>query len=302
MLLGSLVMYQGFFTIIISAVSTIIACYPEVAKGFESICSIGEVLECPDLEHNEHKLPVHQVEGNITFENVGYTYASQSKPAIEDFSMQVQAGECIALVGESGGGKSTVMSLVIGFHRCTQGRILLDGVDMEQLDLRSYRRFLAVVPQNTILFSGTIRENITYGLESISDKKFREAIETANAANFIHELPDGPETLVGEHGSKLSGGQRQRIAIARALIRDPKVIIFDEATSALDTVSEKLVQEAIENMIENRTTFIVAHRLSTIRKADRIVVMKNGKYQEIGSHQQLMANNGEFTRFSSLQV
>jgi len=193
------------------------------------------------------------------------------------------------------------MNLVIGFRRPTEGKIFLDGYDMQELDLRKYRKFLAVVPQNTILFSGSVRENIVYGLEKVSDNRLWEILEIANAAEFVSKMSNGLDTKLGERGSRLSGGQRQRIAIARALIRNPKIIVLDEATSALDVMSESLIQEAIQRLTKGRTTLIVAHRLSTIRNADRIIVMKSGRIIESGSHENLMNAQGEFYRFKLLQ-
>jgi ATP-binding cassette subfamily B protein len=299
---GDVVMYYGYFQIILGSVSMMLAIYPQLAKGFESIQSIGEVLECPDVEQNAGKREAKTVGGNFLFENVNFAYNGAKRPAVRNFSLEVQANDCIAFVGESGSGKSTVMNLIIGFRRPTSGRILLDGVDMEALDLRTFRRSLAVVSQNTILFSGSIRDNITYGLDDVSEEALRRAVRMAHAEDFIDALPDGLDTMIGEHGGKLSGGQRQRIAIARALIRNPKVIIFDEATSALDVASERLVQQAMEELIEGRTTFIVAHRLSTIRHAHRIVVMRKGECVEVGSYEELVARKGEFHRLVSLQL
>jgi ATP-binding cassette subfamily B protein len=193
------------------------------------------------------------------------------------------------------------MQLTIGFLRPDSGAIHLDGKPMQSIDMRTWRRHIAMVPQQTILFSGTLRENLTYGLSNYSDEEVDRAIEAANLTEVVEGLPDGLDTLVGENGLKLSGGQRQRLAIARAIIRNPKVIILDEATSALDVVSEREVQIAIENLVRHRTTFIVAHRLSTIRQADLVVVMQNGAAVEIGTQQELMARGGAFTRLKSLQ-
>lgn len=300
--IGDVVMYQGFFIIIVSSVNVILNIYPQLTKGFESINSLGEIIECSDIEQNEGKKKVEKVEGNFVFENVEFVYNSSNEPAIRNFSLEVKSGECIAVVGESGSGKSTLMNLVIGFRRPTSGRILLDGENMEELDLRTYRNYLAVVPQNTVLFSGSIRENIAYGLNHISDKKIAEAITMANANEFIEKLPQGVDTIIGEHGGKLSGGQRQRIAIARALVRNPRVIIFDEATSSLDVVSEALIQQAIERLAKGRTTFIVSHRLSTIRTAGRIIVMKKGECIEMGTYDELLALKGEFFKLKNLQI
>jgi ATP-binding cassette subfamily B protein len=298
---GDVVMFQSFFAMIVGAVNLILNSYPDLARGFESIRSIGEILECPDIEQNEGKKQISRVDGNFIFEHVYYFYENNKSPALSDFSLEIKSGDSIAFVGESGSGKSTLMNLVIGFRRPTEGKIFLDGYDMQELDLRKYRKFLAVVPQNTILFSGSVRENIVYGLEKVSDNRLWEILEIANAAEFVSKMSNGLDTKLGERGSRLSGGQRQRIAIARALIRNPKIIVLDEATSALDVMSESLIQEAIQRLTKGRTTLIVAHRLSTIRNADRIIVMKSGRIIESGSHENLMNAQGEFYRFKLLQ-
>ena len=190
---------------------------------------------------------------------------------------------------------------MIGFLKTTKGRVLIDGNDIKDLDLRSYRKHIAVVPQQSILFTGTIRENITYGMDNISEERLWEVIKAANLDELIESLPDGLDTIVSEHGGNLSGGQRQRISIARAFVRDPKILILDEATSALDSISEKKIQSAISNLVKDRTTLIVAHRLSTIRNADRIAVIGNGGLEEIGTYDELMAAKGEFYELKVLQ-
>ena len=290
-----------FFNQIISAVNFILAIFPQITRGYDAFVSLGDILENPDLEKQDGKRPVREVRGGFEFEKVSFKYPSMQSHAVRDFSLVIRAGERIAVVGESGSGKSTLMQLVMGFHRPQTGRILLDGKDMTEINLHDYRRFLSVVPQNTILFSGTIRENISYGLKNVTDRQIRQAIRIANADEFIFNLPEGLDTMLGEHGAALSGGQRQRIAIARAVIRDPRVILFDEATSALDVVSEKQVQDALELLVKGRTTFIVAHRLSTIRNADRIVVMKKGRIDEVGTYAGLMRKKGEFVTLKKLQ-
>ena len=191
--------------------------------------------------------------------------------------------------------------MVIGFLQATGGKVLIDNQDITTLNLQSYRSHIAVVPQQSILFSGTIRENITYGMDNISDEKLWKVIKAANLDDLILSLPDGLDTRITEHGSNLSGGQRQRISIARAFIRDPRILILDEATSALDTVSEKKIQEAIHNLVQNRTTLIVAHRLSTIRDADRIAVVGHGGLVELGTYDELMEKKGEFYNLQNLQ-
>jgi ATP-binding cassette subfamily B protein len=300
--IGDVVMYQSFFGMILTSVSQLLNAIPQYGRGVEAIRSIGEILECPDIEQNEGKAPVARVDGRILFEGVEYTYPKTASPAVRNVDLDIQQGEVVAFVGESGAGKTTMMSLVIGFHRPTRGRILLDGRDMAELDLRTFRRFIAVVPQTTILFSGTVRDNITYGIaEPVDEKKLLEVVVKANAMEFVEKLPKGLDTPLGEHGARLSGGQRQRIAIARALIRDPRIIILDEATSSLDVRSEALVQQAVERLIAGRTTLIVAHRLSTIRTAHRVVVMKNGEIVEIGDAGELVARRGEFYALKQLQ-
>jgi ATP-binding cassette subfamily B protein len=191
---------------------------------------------------------------------------------------------------------------VLGFIRPTVGRLLLDGRDMERLDLRTYRRFVSVVPQESVLFEGSIRENITYGLSDVADERVRRALVDANAAEIVDALPDGLDTTVGQRGARLSGGQRQRLAIARALIRDPRILLLDEATSALDSESEAKVKSALDTLMRGRTSLVVAHRLSTIRGADRIVVMDHGRIVEVGDHDALLATGGAYARLHAAQL
>lgn len=276
---GDVVLLGGYFATVVGAVMQLNAMLPILTRGFDAMRSIGEVLQCPDVEENRGKQSVGDVRGEICFENVGFdskTEGVESKPALRNISLSVAPGETIGIVGPSGSGKSTLASLIIGFHRPTSGRILLDGVDMNEIDLREYRRHIAVVSQQTILFEGTLRENLVYGARDVSERQLRDAIEAANAADFIDELPQGLETEIGEAGARLSGGQRQRIAIARAMLRDPRVLILDEATSALDAAIEARVQQAIERLMTGRTTFMIAHRVHTLRKADRIVTLEDG--------------------------
>ncbi len=297
---GLIVMYQSYFTTMVAQVSALLNLLPTLTRGTESIRSAGDILATSDVEDNSGKEKVRDVQGAYEFRDVSFRYDEKSR-VLNHFNLSVKAGETVALVGESGAGKSTVLNLLIGFNLPTSGQVLLDGRDITTLDLHSYRRHLALVPQNCILFSGTIRDNITYGLKNVTDDQLWDAIEAAHLTDLIRSLPDGLNTLVGEHGSKLSGGQRQRIAIARAIIRDPRVIVFDEATSALDTVTEKEIQHAIDNLTRDRTTFIVAHRLSTIREADKIAVLAGGHCVEFGTYEELMAKQGEFYRMKQMQ-
>ncbi|QNP66368.1 ABC transporter ATP-binding protein [Streptomyces genisteinicus] len=290
---GDVVMLSSFFTVLTGSVTTLLGLAPVISKGLESVRSAGEVLQAPDLESNEGKAEVERVTGRIEFRGVGFAY-DDAAPAVREFDLSASPGETIALVGASGAGKSTVLNLLIGFIRPTEGRILLDGVDMSTLDLRSYRRFLSVVPQESILFEGSIRDNVTYGLSDTDDETLRGALRDANALEFVERLPDGLDTVVGQRGARLSGGQKQRLAIARALIRDPRILVLDEATSALDNRSEALVQEALARLVRGRTVFVVAHRLSTIQGADRIVVMADGRVRESGTHGELLAKGGVY--------
>jgi ATP-binding cassette subfamily B protein len=299
---GDLVLLSGYTASIVAAVMQLNNMLPVITRGFEAISSISEVLERPELEDNQGKPAVAAVKGDFLFENVHFEYpgdAATDRPStLKGLDLHVSAGETIGIVGPSGSGKSTLMSLVIGFYRPTAGRILLDGLDLQSVDLRSYRRFLSVVSQETLLFEGTLRENIAYGLVGITDDRINDAIRNANAEDFIRALPDGIDTFIGERGSRLSGGQRQRIAIARALLRDPRVLILDEATSALDGGSEDIVQEALDRLMLGRTTFIVAHRLTTLRRADRVIVMDHGRIVESGSPLQLAVRHPH--RYSAL--
>ncbi|MFH8933730.1 ABC transporter ATP-binding protein [Streptomyces griseosporeus] len=299
---GDVVMLSAFLTTLTNSTTTLAGLAPVITKGLESVRSVGEVLQAPELEDNEGKSEVTAVRGAVAFDGVGYAYDS-GRAAVRDFTLSVAPGETIALVGASGAGKSTVLNLVIGFIRPTSGRLLLDGTDMSTLDLRTYRRFVSVVPQESILFDGTVRENVAYGMEDEADEeRVRAALRDANALEFVDRLPQGLDTLVGEHGARLSGGQRQRLAIARALIRDPKVLILDEATSALDTRSEALVQQALARLLRGRTTFVVAHRLSTVRGADRIVVMGDGRILETGTHDELLRRGGAYSALHAGQA
>jgi ATP-binding cassette subfamily B protein len=291
---GDIALYTSFFVVIQNSARNLLGSWMVAMQGKEALRSLAEVLECPDIELNEGRAPVAKVTGSFQFDNLSFCYPGRTEPALDKINLTVPSGETIAFVGESGSGKSTAVSLIIGFRRPTSGRLLLDGRNMEELDLRQYRRFLAVVPQETLLFSGTIRENILYGLPFASEKELLRVAEAARVMEFAADLPNGLDTPLGESGAMLSGGQRQRVAIARALIRDPRVIVLDEATSALDTASEQAVQEALAELTRGRTTFVVAHRLSTIRNANRIVVLHEGRIVETGTWAELSALNGHF--------
>lgn len=297
---GSIVLFQSLFSSINGNINTLINSYPQMATGKEAIHSVSEIMNSDDIEDNIGKAKVNKIEGNILFDNVCYRYPDGTEDMIKNFNLDVKAGECIALVGSSGSGKSTIMNMIIGFMKPTSGALYIDGKNIEDIDLAEYRHNISVVPQNSILFEGTIRENITYGLKRYSEEDLQRVVEMSNVSEFLPEMPKGLDTNIGEHGGKLSGGQKQRITIARALIRNPKIFILDEATSALDNISEYHVQKAIEQIIKTHTTFIVAHRLSTIRNADRIIVMENGRMIEIGTYDELMEKKGKFYELKNL--
>lgn len=298
---GDITLYQSYFATIVSQVSSLMSLIPTIAKGIESVNSIGEVLLEDDIEQNEGKEIIKDIYGEFDFKDVTFRYNNIDRPVLHNLNLHVDKGQTIALVGESGAGKSTILNLVIGFNQVNSGEVLIDGHNMKDIDLRSYRKHLAVVPQTSILFSGTIRDNITYGVDNVDEATLDEIVKAANLTDLINSLPDGLDTMVGEHGGKLSGGQRQRISIARALIRNPKVIVLDEATSALDSISEKLIQEALNNLTKDRTTFIVAHRLSTIKDADKIAVIADGHCVEYGTYDELMNLKGEFYQMKKIQ-
>lgn len=238
---------------------------------------------------------------DIKFENVNYKYDDSNEYVLKNINLDVKAGEIVAFVGKSGSGKTTLVNLLARFFNTDEGSITVNGVNIKNIHLDTYRNKFAIVPQETFLFGGTIKENISFGKE-VTDEEIISAAKMANAYNFIQEdLPNKFETEVGERGALLSGGQKQRIAIARALIKNPEIMILDEATSALDSESEKLVQEALDSLMEGRTTFVIAHRLSTIVRADKIVVMENGEIKEMGTHSKLIAMNGIYKNLYDIQ-
>jgi ATP-binding cassette, subfamily B, bacterial MsbA len=238
--------------------------------------------------------------GAIEFQNVGFEY-DPGKPVLKNFNLRVEPGEVVALVAPSGAGKTTILNLLLGFYAPTSGRILFDGIPADQYPLEALRKQLAIVSQETFLFSGTARDNIAYSNPSATEQQVIDAARAAHAHEFLRQCPEGYQVQVGERGYQLSGGQRQRISIARALLRDPRIIIFDEATSHVDSESERLIQEALERVTKGRTEFVAAHRLSSVRHADKIVVIENGGVVEIGRHQELLARFGTYHRLHTLQ-
>jgi ATP-binding cassette subfamily B protein len=298
---GDVVLLTSNFGMLIGSIILLASLAPAISKGFASITSLGEILESPDLEINQGKKSVEKIDGVIEFSEVCFTYPTNHKPSLHQISFTAKPGQLIALVGPSGSGKSTLINLVIGFLRPSTGSIQVDGMDYKDLDLRTVRKFLSVVPQESVLFDGTIAENISYGLSDVSESDIRSALKDANAWGFVDGFADGIETIVGERGARLSGGQRQRLAIARALIRNPRLLILDEATSSLDSESEKLIQEALSRLMLNRTTFVVAHRLSTVKEADLILVLDEGGIVQSGTHAELVTLNGLYKRLYDAQ-
>lgn len=264
---------------------------------------IFEIMETePDIVSKADSVELKEFKNRVVFENVCFKYENTQENVLDNVNLTVKKGDILALVGPSGGGKSTLADLIPRFYDPTEGRILIDDINIKDFNLVSLRSKMGIVTQETFLFNGTVRQNIAYGLENFPYEKVIEAAKSANAHKFIMEMSDGYNTLVGERGIKLSGGQKQRLTIARALLKNPEIMIFDEATSALDNESEILVQEAIERLMVNRTTFVIAHRLSTIRNASMIIVLDKGRIVQMGSHEQLIEdNNGLYKKLYDLQ-
>jgi subfamily B ATP-binding cassette protein MsbA len=254
-----------------------------------------------EQEAEKGQLELPRIAQSVTFDDVTFHYESQSVPALNDINLTIRAGEMVALVGSSGSGKTTLVNLIPRFYEPTAGRILIDGIDTQSYTLRSLRSQIGMVSQDVVLFDDSIRNNIAFGREDATDEDIVQAAQLAYAHDFVERLPEGYQTVVGEKGVKLSGGERQRLAIARAILRDPPLLILDEATSALDTESERVVQLALANLMKNRTTVVIAHRLSTIQQADRIMVMARGSIVEEGTHDELLRRGGQYQRLHAMQ-
>jgi subfamily B ATP-binding cassette protein MsbA len=264
-------------------------------RVFKVLDTKPSVREFPDAKE------VHSLNGEVVFKDVSFKYGSNSNFVLKSINMTCRAGEVIAIVGHSGAGKSTLVSLMPRFYDPDKGEIMIDGNNIKGYKIMSFRKYIGIVPQETLLFSGSIRDNIAYGRMNASDKEVEEVAKMANAHDFIMSFPDKYDTVIGEKGIRLSGGERQRVAIARAFLRDPRILIMDEATSSLDSESEQLVQEALEKLMKGRTAFIIAHRLSTVRFADRIFVLAKGEIVETGTHQDLMDKGGKYKRLYDMQ-
>jgi subfamily B ATP-binding cassette protein MsbA len=274
----------------------------KLQEGFAAVRRIFDILDVEDeIVTSPDAKKITHFKQEIKLNIKAFHYPEQDVPAVRDFKLSVQKGEAVALVGSSGSGKTTVANLIPRFYDVTRGEVCIDGHDLRDLDLISLRKLIAIVTQDTILFNDTIASNITYGQPDCSKERMYAAARAANAHTFITEQPDGYETVIGEKGGRLSGGQRQRLSIARALVKDAPILILDEATSALDSESEIEVQQAIEHLMENRTTIVIAHRLSTIRNANRICVMENGQIVEQGTHDELLSKDGRYQQLYEMQ-
>jgi ATP-binding cassette subfamily B protein len=287
--------------LLIDPIANTTGSYNEIKQAEASVDRIFEIFEIqPVVTEKPNAIALPEVTGKVEYVNVGFHYQSD-RPVLTDINLVANKGEAIALVGASGAGKSTLMNLLMRFHDVKTGKILIDGYDIRDVQIKSLRQQLALVPQENILFSGTVASNIAFGQKVYDTESVEQAARIANAHDFIMELPQGYDTWVGERGVNLSGGQRQRISIARAVLHNPKILILDEATSALDAESESLVQEALQRLMQGRTVFIIAHRLATIRNSDRIIVLEQGQIVESGTHDELLQKAGRYAQLHSRQ-
>lgn len=303
--LGDLMMFLAYLMMLLGPLATLANSATQLQNNLAGLERVLDLLEEPTempALPGAISLQASDVAGHITLHEVDFGYNRGDQLVLRDVSLDVPPGQMVALVGPSGSGKTTLCNLVARYYDPTSGRITLDGVDLREIEVESYRNLLGIVEQDIFLFDGTVAENIGYAVRHATDRQIRDAAEIANADGFIEELPQGYDTVVGERGVRLSGGQRQRIAIARAVLADPRILILDEATSNLDTESERLIQQSLRSLMEGRTSFVIAHRLSTITHADRIVVIENGRIAEIGIHDDLMAASGRYRDMVQMQL
>ena len=297
---GSFITYVALFSQIINPAKALSQAVYNVNRGTATLDRLNEILEAPVTVNDiTNPIQLSEFKDSITFENVGFSY--QDDTILHNINLTVKKGKLVALVGSSGAGKSTLADLVPRFHDVSEGQLLIDGVNIKDYSLHSLRQQISIVTQEPILFNDTIAANIALGKPEATEEEIIAAAKIANAYDFIIKKEGGFNSTIGDRGSKLSGGERQRLTIARAVLKNPPILILDEATSALDTESEKLVQDAINNMMQNRTSIVIAHRLSTIRHADEIIVMQKGKIVERGNHETLLAQNGYYQKLIEMQ-
>jgi ATP-binding cassette subfamily B protein len=300
---GTLSAFVFYAVLVASSAASMSEVWGEVQRAGGAAERLGELLDQrPAIRAPAHPRPLPPVSGRVAFDGVTFRYPSRpERPALQDVSFALAPGETVALVGPSGAGKSTVFQLLLRFHDPDQGRVLLDGADLRDLDPAAFRARIALVPQEPAIFGASVAENIRFGRPDATDAELRAAARAAAADGFIEALPEGYDTFLGERGLRLSGGQRQRIAIARAVLRDAPVLLLDEATSALDAESEALVQQALARLARGRTTLVIAHRLATVRGADRILVLDEGRLIAEGTHEALLREGGLYARLAALQ-
>jgi len=294
------IVFLILFSQLINPFKSLSKAYYTAQRGLASVDRVKEIAQAvPAIQNIENPIVLKDFKESIEFRNVNFRYENQT--VLQDIQLKIEKGKTVALVGKSGSGKTTLAMLLPRFYEVQEGSVLIDNQDVKNLAVKSLRSHIGIVTQDAILFNDTVKNNIAFGLENIDEAKVIEAAKIANAHDFITQLPDGYETNIGESGNKLSGGQRQRISIARAILKNPAILILDEATSALDTESEKLVQDALNKLMQNRTVLVIAHRLSTIQHADKIIVLEQGRIIETGNHKTLIEQNGAYKRLIDMQ-